>query len=239
MTQTAYITGTDRGLGLGLTQTLLEQEYRVFAGSYMPEWEELQVLKKKYDERLTILSLDVTDDFSVEKAAADIHSTTDHLNLLVNNAGTAIDRSGTILDKQYYDDIRFMMEVNAYGALRVTQSVLELLLKSRPKMLINISSLAGSVGLLVRTNQYGYTMSKAAINIQSKTIHNHFKDQGLKVRVLHPGWMRSHVFGDIERMKEAPLEPIDSARAIVKLIDDDTDVGDEIFVDYTGKAMPW
>ena len=239
MEQIAYVTGADRGLGLGFTQTLLEKGYTVFAGSFMPDWEELIKLKQQYGNKLTIVSLDVSDETSVEKAAEIIHAEAKWLNLLINNAGTARDRSGTILDKQYFDDIRIMMEVNAYGALRVTQSVLDLLMKGTPKMLINISSLAGSIGLLVRTNQYGYTMSKAAINIQSKLIHNHMKDQGLRVRVLHPGWMHSHVFGDIEKMKEAPFEPIDSARAIVKLIDDDRDVGDEIFMDYEGKNMPW
>jgi len=256
--QIAYVTGADRGLGLGLVQTLLEQGYKVFAGSYFssealptlskekiqppsntPDCNDLQSLKQLYNDKLTVLKLDVSCQASVDEAAEFIHKNAAYLNLLINNAGTAVDRSGTILDTFYYDDIQKMMEVNAYGALRVTQSVLDILLKGEPKMLINISSLAGSIGQLTRNNQYGYVMSKAAINGQSKLIHNHFKDQGLKVRVLHPGWMRTHIFGDIELMKEAPFEPIDSARAIVKLIDNESEVGDDIFMDHAGKHMPW
>jgi len=239
MERIAYVTGADRGLGFGLVQVLLEQGYEVFAGSFMPELPDLNALKDQYPGKLTVLSLDISDEASVEQASVAVRNSAGYLNLLINNAGTAVDRSGTILDQQFYDDIRMMMEINAYGALRVTQSVLDILMKGDPKMLVNISSLAGSVGLLTRNNQYGYVMSKTAINGQSKLIHNHLKDQGLKVRVLHPGWMRSHVFGDIELMKDAPLEPIDSARAIVKLINDDRDVGDDIFMDYTGKTMPW
>jgi NAD(P)-dependent dehydrogenase (short-subunit alcohol dehydrogenase family) len=54
---------------------------------------------------------------------------------------------------------------------------------------------AGSIGLVSRNHQYGYTMSKAAINMQSKLLHNHLSDQGLRVLTIHPGWMRTHLFG--------------------------------------------
>lgn len=240
MKRKAYITGADRGLGLGLARTLLEQDYKVYAGSYMPEWHELTALKEQYPEELVIISLDVSKDESVEEAAAVIKADTDYLNIIINNAGSARDRSGTIFDKQYYEDIRAMYEINALGPLRVTQSVLDLLLRAQEqKILMNITSLAGSVTLLTRVNQYGYTMSKAAVNMQSKLLHNDLKGRGVKVFAIHPGWMRSHVFGDIERMKDAPLEPIDSARALVELMHTKTEINDEIFMDYQGNPMPW
>jgi NAD(P)-dependent dehydrogenase (short-subunit alcohol dehydrogenase family) len=239
MTRKVYVTGADRGLGLGLTEIFLEQGYKVYAGTFLPECEEIKELLRKYGDHLMVVPLDVTCDESVERAAALIAADTDHLHVLVNNAGTARDKSGTIFEKQYMDDIRMMFEVNTFGPLRVTQSVLSLLLKGEPKTLVNISSLAGSVSSVTRVNQYGYTMSKAALNMQSKLIHNHLKDLGLKVLLLHPGWMRSHIFGDISRMKDAPLEPIESARAIVERIHSSTNHGEEIFIDYQGNNIPW
>jgi NAD(P)-dependent dehydrogenase (short-subunit alcohol dehydrogenase family) len=236
----AYITGADRGLGLGLVKVLLEKDYKVYAGSYLPDWHELQEIKAKYPEDLVILSLDVNSDESVLQAAQSIEAATGSLNLLINNAGNAKDRSGTILDPQYFEDIRSLYETNTLGPLRVTQSVIKLLLKADVKTLVNISSVAGSVSTITRNHQYGYTMSKAAVNMQSKLIHNHLHDQGLKVLAIHPGWMRSHLFGDIERMKDAPLEPIESARSIIQLVEsrsvrDD----DQIYMDYAGNHLTW
>lgn len=235
----AYVTGADRGLGLGLVKVLLEHDYKVFAGSYMPDWHELKEVQAKYPDDLIVLPLDVTDDQSVSQAALTISTHTDHLNLLINNAGSARDRSGTILEPQYYDDIRRLYETNALGPLRVTQSVIHMLLKANDKTLVNISSIAGSVGSVTRIHQYGYTMSKSAINMQSKLIHNHFKEEGLRVFVIHPGWMRTHIFGDIQRMEKAPLEPIDSARSIVELIRTKQVEDDQIYMDYTGMPLPW
>lgn len=236
----AYITGADRGLGLGLVTTLLEQKYKVYAGSYMPEWHELKEVADQYKEDLVIIPLDVSNDESVNKAAEKIKQDTKYLNIIINNAGSARDRSGTIFEKQYYEDIRSLLEINALGPLRVTQSALELLLNGGElKILVNISSIAGSPALLTRVSQFGYTMSKAAVNTQSKLLHNNLKDQGVKVFAIHPGWMRSHLFGDINRMKDAPLEPIDSARAIINLIHTRMEINDDIFMDYQGESLPW
>jgi NAD(P)-dependent dehydrogenase (short-subunit alcohol dehydrogenase family) len=235
----AYVTGADRGLGLGFVQTLLEQDYQVYAGSFMPEWNELKKMKDRYPEDLVILSLDVSEDESVRNAAEIIKRDTDYLNVIINNAGSAHDRSSTLFDEQYFDDIRKLFEINTFGPLRVTQSVLSLLLKGTQKTLINISSLAGSIELLTRKNQIGYTMSKAALNMQSKSIHNNLKEYGVKVLAIHPGWMRSHIFGDIEKMKDAPLEPIDSARVIVDLISTKTEINEDLFMDYQGNPIKW
>lgn len=239
MKSKAYVTGADRGLGLGFVQSLLEQDYQVYAGSYMSEWIELQELKKRYEDNLVVIPLDVSSDESVNNAAGIIKGHTDYLNVIINNAGIASDRSGTLLEGQYLDDIRTLFEINTFGPLRVTQSVLQLLLNGSQKTVMNISSLAGSIELLTRKNQIGYTMSKAALNMLSKSMHNNLMEFGVKLLVIHPGWMRSHIFGDIEKMKDAPLEPIESARAIVKLIHSKTEINDNIYMDYQGNPLRW
>lgn len=82
--------------------------------------------------------------------------------------------------------------------------MLTLLLRGREKVLVNISSVAASISNLTRVNQYGYCMSKVALNIQSKLLHNELKQHGVKVLVLHPGWMPSYIFGDPSKMEGAP-----------------------------------
>ncbi len=236
---TVLITGADRGLGLGLATVMLHRGYRVFAGSYLDDEHNLAALGDEFGDRLSVLPLDVTSDESVRGAFRTVAQSTDALNMLINNAGSARDRSQTITDPMYFDDIRSLYEINALGPLRVTHTFLPLLRAATPKCLVYVSSLAASIGSITRTHQYGYAMSKAALNMQSKLIHNHLANEGLRVLAVHPGWMRTHVFGDIERMKDAPFEPEQAAEKVANLIEQSPGREETIFVDSDGKPICW
>lgn len=236
MDNIAYVTGADRGLGIALVQELLRRSYTVFAGSYLDAHGDLDNLASP---QLIVVPLDVTDDGSVNASARIIESSTDHLNLLVNNAGMAVDRSRTIQDTLYFDDMRRIMEVNAFGPLRVAKSVLHLLLRSERKTIVNISSIAGSIGTITRNTQYAYAMSKASLNMQSKLIRNHFGPDGLIVLVVHPGAMPTLILGDARITKDAPVATSESAVGILNLVDRDWAADDGFFVDHLGNPIPW
>lgn len=235
----AYVTGADRGLGHGFVVELLQRGYEVYAGCYKPNEGELPETKSRYPAELTIVPLDVRDNDSVAGAAAAIRERTDELHLLINNAGQAIDRSGTILDPLYDEDVLRLYDVNAVGPLRVTHSVIPLLRRAERKTIVNISSVAGSVASVTRMHQYGYTMSKAALNMQTKLLHNHLAGEGFRVLAIHPGWMRSYLFEDIERMKDAPYEPRQSAKQIVDLIESGAGAEGSLYMDNEGNPLPW
>lgn len=235
----AYVTGADRGLGLALAAELLAGSYEVFAGSYLPEQPDLLRLAERHPGRLHIIPLDVTSDQSAKEAAAAISARTDNLNLLINNAGTAVDRSKTIVDELFFDDMHAIFEVNTFGPLRVTRSVLPLLLRGEPRVLVNISSIAASLSTITRKHQYAYTMSKAALNMQSKLIRNHFGEEGLTVLAVHPGAMPTLILGDAEITKNAPVLPAESAKGIVRLATTPRGADDPMFVDYLGTPIAW
>lgn len=259
----AYVTGADRGLGLALTEVLLKNNYKVYAGSYLSDWNALDDLKKEYGDSLEIISLDVTEEQSVEEAAKIVKKDTDTLDVLINNAGIIMNRSGNILEDLYYEDMRKMYEVNTLGPLKVTHSVINLLLKGNKKLLINISSEAGSIGDCWRKKEFGYSMSKSALNMQSAILHNHLKGYGFKVLALHPGWLKSYMLG--EKNMEADIEPEVSAESIYRMFIEDeiadrntednydlnnhynsVDKGNRgnreeaaIYYDYQGNRLPW
>jgi NAD(P)-dependent dehydrogenase (short-subunit alcohol dehydrogenase family) len=239
MNSIAYVTGADRGLGLALVAELLGNSWEVYAGSYLSEHADLDRLAAGAPALLHVLPLDVTDQHSVDAAAAAITSGARRLNLLINNAGTALDRSRTILDDLYFDDMHLIMEVNAFGPLRVTKSVLPLLLRGEPRTLINISSIAASIGTITRNTQYAYTMSKVALNMQSRLLRNHLGEKGLVVLAVHPGAMPTLILGDLEKTKNAPVKPEESARGIVALAQSYRGGDEPQFVDYLGNAIPW
>ncbi|WP_028549073.1 SDR family oxidoreductase [Paenibacillus sp. UNC451MF] len=216
-TQIALITGADRGVGLGLVSELLSQGFTVFAGRYASSEGHLQQLQSEYKDRLKLVDLDIADGDSVKAAASIVGQYTDHIDLLINNAGILGDIEATVMDELDYSEMQQVFNVNTLGTLRVTQAFLPMLLKSARKLLANISSEAGSVGSCTRINWYAYCMSKAALNMQSALIYNQFKAQGLKLLVLHPGYVQSYMHGELNTKASLTVEQ--AAANIVRVID--------------------
>jgi NAD(P)-dependent dehydrogenase (short-subunit alcohol dehydrogenase family) len=238
MRKSAFVTGCDRGLGLALAKLLLKKDYRVFAGSFLGEkWPELTELKANYQDQLVVLPLDVRSIESVKQAAAEMAKVTDSLDLLINNAGIFTDRSEDILGELFFEDMKELYDINTLGPLRVTQSVLPLLLKGNDKILVNISSEAGSIEDCHRTKEYGYSMSKAALNMQTMILHNDLKQYGLKVFAIHPGYVRSYMLGHFNT--EAEIEPEESAKGIYEQLMKPYTKESPIYMDHTGKPLPW
>jgi NAD(P)-dependent dehydrogenase (short-subunit alcohol dehydrogenase family) len=90
MDHIALVTGADRGLGFALSKGLLERGWHVFAGQYMPEWPELAALASQFPGRLDIVSLDVSSIESARAAAQAVSQRTDHIDLLISNAGIGL-----------------------------------------------------------------------------------------------------------------------------------------------------
>lgn len=237
MNKTAYITGADRGLGLALTEKFLAAGYIVFAGQYLEEWNWLEDLKKKYPVRLILVELDLEDDNSITNAGTEIAKKTDSLDILVNNAGIFDPETADILGELDFEMMEKMYKVNSLGPLKVTHSVINLLLAGEEKLLINISSEAGSIGDCWREKEYGYSMSKAAVNMQSKIIQNHLQEKGVKVFALHPGYLKTYMLG--AKNEEADIEAEESAAEIYRLFVEKRDQFDKIYYDYQGNQLLW
>jgi len=237
MERTAYVTGCDRGLGLALAKVLLGQGYKVFAGSYLTDWPELTELAEK-ESKLRIVPIDISSDKSVAKAARIIKEETDHLDLVINNAAIFRDRSENVFGELYFEDMLNLFNTNSLGTLRVTHSVIDLLMKGEEKKLVNISSEAGSIADNWRKDTYGYCMSKTAVNMQAAILQNHLQEFGIKVLCFHPGWVRSYMSGKFN--DKATVEAIDSATGIIEQVQKPHEIGTHpTYIDYTGKPLPW
>ncbi|KKK36300.1 hypothetical protein WQ57_20010 [Mesobacillus campisalis] len=237
MKKTVYITGADRGLGLALTKVFLQSGFIVFAGRYMKDWPELDELKTENGGKLHLITLDVTSQKSVDKAAAYIEEQAGHLDILINNAGILQDRSGDLFGEFHYEDMRMLMEVNTFGPLRVSQSVIPLLVKGNNKILANISSEAGSLADSWRQKEYGYCMSKTALNMQLTIMQNQLKEFGVKVLAFHPGYVKSYIFGEFN--EDASIDAIESAAGIAGQILRAPSLDEHMFIDYQGNKMNW
>ena len=134
MQEIAFVTGADRGLGLAICAGLLERNWRVFAGQYLPEWTELTDLADQYPDLLHIIPLDVASIESARTAAQAVASQVDHIDLLINNAGVNTPtKERKISEPQDYDEIHRMYNINAVGPLRVVEAFLPLMEQSEIK----------------------------------------------------------------------------------------------------------
>jgi NAD(P)-dependent dehydrogenase (short-subunit alcohol dehydrogenase family) len=229
------VTGADAGLGLALVKRFLQGEYEVFAGVHRSATD-LDRLTREYPDTLRIIPLNVADTESVCQAAAQVAGQTDVLDIVINNAGLHLKHSQQPLEQLDFSDqqLQQTMEVNAFGPLRVVQQFLPLLERGRQKLIVNISSEAGSIADCRRENQFAYCMSKAALNMQSKILQNYLKPRGFKVLAVHPGWIRTNMGGP-----HAPLPPDESAEAIFNLALREWSAEDPMYMDYRGVSLPW
>jgi NAD(P)-dependent dehydrogenase (short-subunit alcohol dehydrogenase family) len=230
MADRALVTGADKGLGFSLAKAFVGAGFQVFAGQFV-EGSPIEALAADHPEQLMAIPLDVTDADSVREAAERVSEHTSALDVLINNAGICLDYAVKLEDTDLDDAFR-MMDVNAFGPLRVVLQFLPLLRRGERKVIVNVSSEAGSVGDCTRDFRCAYGMSKAALNMESKMILNRLGPEGFRVLAVDPGWMRTDMGGP-----DADFHPDESAAAILKLVMDEAAAGDALYVSRDGRPM--
>jgi NAD(P)-dependent dehydrogenase (short-subunit alcohol dehydrogenase family) len=228
------VTGASRGIGLEYARQWLAAGARVFALARDPEGSDgLMTLASRYADALVPIPCDVADDASVTEARRRVGEVTDGLEILINTAGVMGSREDLeSLDLQL---VRRTFEVNAVGPIRVTRAFLDLLKGGgRPRRIVNMTSLMGSIDDNRSGDAYAYRMSKAALNMATRSMAVDLSGDGIVAVVLHPGWVRTAMGG-----KSAPTpveEAVSSLVRTIESLDVDRSGG---FYDRDGKPLPW
>ena len=233
MQGTVFITGSSRGLGFALAETFLDAGFDVIATHRQQRCPALEDLSQRFPGKLQTLQMDVVQEDSVRQAADTVAMSHGRLDILINNAALCLDVDDSIQDTDL-DAIRQQMDVNVYGPLRVTRAFLPLLEQSDRGILVNISSEAGSLGASWRDTGFGYCMSKAALNMQSRILEKYLEPKGIKVLAIHPGWMQSDMGGP-----DADIPPSEAAEGILALLTSDTCRDTPMYVVYNGEPYPY
>lgn len=237
--KTACVTGTDRGIGLAITKSLLLEGYTVYAGGIMETNAEMDLLAEQFPNQLHTFVLDVGSDKSVKRAASLIMSKTSKLDILINNAAILGDTEKTVKDELDFDEIQRVYNVTALGAIRVSNALIEPIMNGG-KLIVNISSEAGSIGNSGREAWFGYCMAKAALNMGSTIIHNQIRKEGGRILILHPGWVKTYMSGN---WNDAGTYTAEQAAAnILNRIEEYKDTLREkpVYLEVdTGKELPW
>ena len=225
------ITGANRGLGLEFVRQLLARGDGVTACCREPDAAKaLQELAGSTGDRLKPQALDVADADSI---AALPRQLTGPVDVLINNAGVAAgeEKFGT------FDAATMarVLQVNSIAPMLLTQAVTPLLEKgTRPKV-VCITSILGSITQADGLNfGLSYGMSKAALNMGVKKVASELRRRGVAIIALHPGWVQTDMGG-----ANATLQPAESIRGMLAVIDKLTTEDNGRYLTYEGKELPW
>ena len=187
--RTLVITGGSSGIGKATASLFAERGWRVF---------ELSRHGQSHDGIIHV-GCDVCDSSSIQTAVAQVLQQTDHIDVVISNAGFGISGAVEFTDIQ---EAERQMDVNFMGAVRLTQAVLPQLRAQKEGRIIYTSSVAA---VLAVPYQSFYSASKAAINAMALALANEVREFGISVSVMMPGDVRTG-FTDARRKSSAGEE---------------------------------
>ncbi len=182
-----FITGASTGFGRELAEQTLRAGYKVVATARKPE--QLSDLVKQYPDTAVALSLDVTDQGSIDAAISDAIALFGRVDVLVNNAGYGL--AGAI-EEATEAEYMPVFETNVFGLIRVTKAFLPQLRKQGSGHIVNVSSIGGLIGM---PGWAYYNATKFAVNGFSEGLAAELEPLGIKVTIVEPGAFRTDFLG--------------------------------------------
>ncbi|OTA87483.1 hypothetical protein M434DRAFT_81240 [Hypoxylon sp. CO27-5] len=212
------VTGSSRGFGLALVHHLTSlptsQVSKVFATA-RGDSPELDQLAKKSPGRVFFVKLDVTNEASIKKAAAEVDAKLQGkgLDVLVNNAGVCQYAPDGV---KSMDNLEESFTINVLGVHWVTRSFLPLLQKGTLKKVANMATSLASI-THARAAHYlpapAYKISKAAMDALTVQYALDYEKEGFSFMAVCPGWLKTDLGGDI-----ADLTPEQGVKASLDII---------------------
>lgn len=172
------VTGASSGIGKRVAGHLALRGHRVFGA-------QRRAPSAGGPSAVEMVAMDVTDEASVERAVAAIHARAGRIDAVVNNAGNAI--MGAVEDTSI-EETQAQLDTNFFGVLRVCRAVLPRMRAQGGGHIVNISSLAGVLGLPFSGL---YSASKFALEGMTESLRLEARCFGIRVVLIEPGDFQS------------------------------------------------
>jgi NAD(P)-dependent dehydrogenase (short-subunit alcohol dehydrogenase family) len=216
--RTVFISGINKGIGRALAEKFLS------AGDFVIGTSTTGMTDYSH-KHLVVFLLDFYKQETIDECIQSVKSLNRKIDILINNAGVLADRDEThvILEK-----LRATLEVNLFGHIQITENFIPIM--NSGGHIINISSSAGSLSNTTDTNYPCYKISKAALNMYTRTLALRLAGN-ITVSSVHPGWVKTDMGGP-----DADFTPEESAEDIFELAGSTIESGQFWF---KGKKFPW
>ncbi len=214
MTERILVTGASRGIGRETALQLARRGARVvLAARNEAALHEVATEVTSRGGKAEVLPMDVTDDRSVA-TAAERALAAGPIDALVNNAGVFDQRPFLDQDPAWQ---RHEMDVNFFGAQRVTRAILPSMIRRGAGTIVNVSSLVGAIPCPTVAN---YSGTKAALNAWSHALRGEVARFGVRVVVFMPSHTDTDKARTTTRFDGVPALPVEyTARQLVHALD--------------------
>ena len=239
--KTAIVTGGAKGIGLAISQELVALGWNVVVTGRDAQAIDTAVTGLASGPGIAIgRVMDVRDRASIDSVIADSRSEFGSIDSLINCAGVIIRDESEVLSEADWETV---IDTDLSGVFRCSQAAFADLEKSKGATIVNVGSIAGSVGIAGRA---GYTAAKAGLEGLTRTLGLEWADRDIRVNAVAPGWTRTEmVAGGLKdgRLSEAALtsripqkrlaEPSEIAKVVLFLMSSDSSyiTGQTITVD--------
>lgn len=179
------VTGASSGLGKAIATLLAQSGFRVFGTS--------RHANAPAPDKVTMLPLDVRDADSVNACVAAVLQHAERLDILVNNSG--IPGPIAASEEVSVDQLRHLMEVNFFGAVRMMTAVLPLMRRQKSGHIINISSAGGLFGA---PTLGAYSATKFALEGYTESLRYEVQKFNIQVSIIEPGAFKTNIVSSVE-----------------------------------------
>ena len=173
MSKVVLITGGSSGIGKSVGEFLHQKGFIVYGTSRNPERVENSVFP--------LIALDVRNSESIKSAVAEVIAKSGRLDIVINNAGVGI--TGP-LEEIPAEEIKNNFETNLFGPIEVMKAVLPQMRSQKSGLIINVTSIAGYMGLPYRSV---YSASKGALELITEALRMETKSFGIHITNVAPG----------------------------------------------------
>ncbi|TYP98222.1 short-subunit dehydrogenase [Tenacibaculum adriaticum] len=173
MSKVVLVTGASSGIGKAIASFLHQKNYIVYGTSRNPQ--------HVTDVPFKMVALDVLNTVSIKKAVEEVITSEGRLDVLINNAGKGI--TGPIEDTPT-EEMKSNFDTNFFGPIEVMKAVLPQMRKQKSGKIINVTSIAGYMGLPFRGV---YSASKGALELITEATNMEVKKLGIDVVSVAPG----------------------------------------------------
>ena len=235
----ALISGAARGQGEAEARLFANEGAKVVFGDILDmEGEKVEAEINETGGEAKYIHLDVTNESEWETAVKESVNSYGKLDILVNNAGISI---GKNVEETTLEEWDLVQDVNSKGVFLGTKAVIPAMRESGGGSIVNISSIAGLVGIASAP----YVASKGAVRLLTKSTAVQYGPENIRCNSVHPGFIETEMIRGIlsdseERAKRLAITPLgifasahDIALAVLFLASDESRymTGSELVID--------
>ena len=193
MDKFVVITGASSGIGAGILQRFKSEGYNIIAIDKSP-------LSSEFTDDVHFYQTDITREHELRNAYEDISEKTDHVDVIVNSAGTIENAAG--IENLNIQEFKNILDVNLLGAFLISKLSVPLLKNSTSPSIINIGSIRG---IHSRSQYLAYSSSKAGLLSITYNLAKELAKFKIRVNMVSPGSVVGTGFWDMQNDKPLDL----------------------------------